>query len=95
LDSVQVDNIGKESMEEGKYLYRNKDTDDIYPLSMVDDMICLSETGYKVTFFVKLLRGKLRLRIVTQNFIYNMQNIQLCRNKSIGVHPVIFCIYIS
>ena len=47
LCSKQVDIFGKECLEEGKYTYLYKDEVQIPPLSMVDDVLCVSECGYK------------------------------------------------
>ena len=41
----QVDEIGKECVEEGKYKYKGQV--DIPPLSMIDDLISISECGHK------------------------------------------------
>ena len=42
----QVDEIGKECMEMNKYTYRYKGEVDIPPLSMMDDLISISECGH-------------------------------------------------
>ena len=47
LCSKQVDMFGKECMKEQKYTYLYKGEIEIPPLSMVDDIICISECGYK------------------------------------------------
>ena len=47
LCSNQVDSFGKECLNEGKYTYSYKGEVDIPPLSMVDDLICISECGHK------------------------------------------------
>ena len=43
--SVQVDQIGKECLENGKYLYKYKECVDIPPLAMIDDIIAVSKSG--------------------------------------------------
>ena len=43
--SNQVDTIGKECLQEKKYLYRYRGEVDIPPLSMIDDLLCVSECG--------------------------------------------------
>ena len=57
LCSKQVDTFGKECLEEKKYVYQYKGEVDIPPLGMVDDLICVSECGYKTAMihsFIKL-----------------------------------------
>ena len=49
LCSKQVDMFGKECLEEQKYTYLYKGEVEIPPLSMVDDVVCISECGYKAT----------------------------------------------
>ena len=44
--SVQVETISKESIEEKKFLYSHKQVE-IPPLSMIDDLACIAETGTK------------------------------------------------
>jgi hypothetical protein len=56
LCSVQIDSVGKECLEESKYLYMYKDVVGIPPLGMVDDLVCISECGPKTVMlnsFVK------------------------------------------
>ena len=45
LCSVQIDSVGKECLEENKYLYMYKGVVGIPPLGMVDDLICISNCG--------------------------------------------------
>ena len=47
LCSKQVDLFGKECLEKEKYIYMYKGEVPIPPLSMVDDVICITECGYK------------------------------------------------
>ena len=47
LCSKQVDMFGKECLEEQKYTYLYKGEVEIPPLSMVDDVVCISECGYQ------------------------------------------------
>ena len=47
LCSKQVDLFGRECLEEEKYIYKYNGEVMIPPLSMVDDVICISECGYK------------------------------------------------
>jgi hypothetical protein len=47
LFSKQVDMFGKECLEEKKHTYLYKGEVEIPPLSMVDDILCIAECGYK------------------------------------------------
>ena len=47
--SVQVDTFGKECVTENKYLFKYRGSVEIPPLSMVDDLLCISECGFKTT----------------------------------------------
>ena len=47
LCSKQVDMFGKECLEDRKYTYSYKEEVEIPPLSMVDDVLCISECGFK------------------------------------------------
>ena len=58
LCSKQVDSFGKECMEEGKYTYLYKGEVEIPPLGMVDDLICISECGYKTTMLNSFIKFK-------------------------------------
>ena len=47
LCSKQADLIGKECLQDDKYTYLYKNEVKIPPLTMVDDVICISECGFK------------------------------------------------
>ena len=49
LCSKQVDTFGQECMNMSKYTYKYRGEVEIPPLSMVDDVLCVSECGYKTT----------------------------------------------
>ena len=49
LCSKQVDSFGKECLENHKYTYMYKNEVKIPPLSMVDDVVCISECGYQTS----------------------------------------------
>ena len=49
LCSKQVDTFGQECLEEEKYTYKYRGEVDIPPLGMVDDLICVSECGFKTS----------------------------------------------
>ena len=54
----QVDEIGKECVEEGKYTYKYKGEVDIPPLSMIDDLISISECGHKTAMAHSYIKCK-------------------------------------
>ena len=58
LCSKQVDMFGKECVEENKYTYLYKEEVQIPPLSMVDDIICISECGFRSVMINSYLRCK-------------------------------------
>ena len=45
--SVQVDTFGKECLDENKYLFYYREAVPVPPLSMVDDLLCVSNCGVK------------------------------------------------
>ena len=58
LCSKQVDLFGKECLDEEKYTYLYKDKVPIPPLSMVDDLVCVSECGYKTAMLNSYMQCK-------------------------------------
>ena len=58
LCGKQVDEIGKECLEEAKYVYKYKGDVDIPPLSMLDDLICISECGHKTAMAHSYIKFK-------------------------------------
>ena len=57
LCGKQVDEIGKECLEGDKYTYKYKGKVNIPPLSMLDDLLCISECGHKTAMahsYIKL-----------------------------------------
>ena len=47
--SKTVDTFGKERLDEKKHLYLYKGKVEVPPLSMVDDIVSVSECGHKTT----------------------------------------------
>ena len=43
--SVQIDEIGKTSLNTGKYLYKYKQSVDVPPLAMIDDIAAVEKCG--------------------------------------------------
>ena len=58
LCSKQVDTIGQECLLENKYTYKYKGEVDIPPLSMVDDLICVSECGIQTSMMNSYINVK-------------------------------------
>ena len=58
LCSKQVETFAKECLESNKYLYKYKDDVPIPPLSMVDDILCVSECGYQTALLNSYLKCK-------------------------------------
>ena len=62
ISSLQVDTMGKECLEEGKHLYLYKDKVPISALGMVDDLLTISECGYKTTLMNKFINSKTAMK---------------------------------
>ena len=60
--SVQVDKIGNECMEEDKFLYYYKNEVPVPPLSMVDDLVAISNCGVEAVKTNAFLNGKTNLK---------------------------------
>ena len=56
--SKQVDTFGQECLEESKHTYLYRGEVDIPPLSMVDDLLCVSECGVKTTMMHAFIKSK-------------------------------------
>jgi hypothetical protein len=62
ISSLQVDTMGKECLEEGKHLYYYKDKVPVSALGMVDDLLTISECGYKTTLMNKYINCKTAMK---------------------------------
>ena len=58
LCSKQVDLFGKDCIEENKHTYLYKNEIEIPPLTMIDDVICISECGYKSVMVNSFMESK-------------------------------------
>ena len=58
LCSKQIDLFGKECLEKDKYTYLYKNEVPIPPLAMVDDVLCVSECGYKSVMVNSYMESK-------------------------------------
>ena len=56
--SVQIDTFGKECIIEGKYLFYYRDSIPVPPLSMVDDLICISKCGINSIIMNSFINSK-------------------------------------
>jgi len=77
LCSVQVDKFGKECMEEHKYTYLYKGEVKIPPLSMVDDLVCISECGLKTA----MVNSYINVKTATKNLQFGTDK---CNKMHIG-----------
>ena len=73
--SVQVDTFGKECMEEKKYLFHYREKVEIPPLSMVDDLLCISSCGIKSVLMNSFIKSK-----------SNMKKLQFGEKKCHKIH---------
>jgi hypothetical protein len=53
-----VDSFGKECLDENKYTYMYKGEVESPPLGMVDDLLCISECGYKTAMLNSFMKFK-------------------------------------
>ena len=60
--SVSVDSYGKECLEEGQHLYLYKQEVQIPPLAMIDDLLIVSECGYRTTMANSFINAKSNLK---------------------------------
>ena len=58
LCSKQIDSFGKECLEKHQYTYMYKGEVEIPPLGMVDDLLCISECGYKTHMLNAFMKVK-------------------------------------
>ena len=56
--SVQIDTIGKECIVGSKYLFYYRDSIPVPPLSMVDDLICISKCGINSIIMNSFINSK-------------------------------------
>ena len=73
--SVSVDTYGRECLKTDKYLYDYKDTVKVPMLAMVDDVVIVSECGYKATMANSYINMK-----------SNMKKLQFGTNKCHTMH---------
>ena len=57
--SVQIDDIGNECMKTGKYLYKYKDSVDIPPLAMIDNIAAVSNCGIESVILNAKINSKI------------------------------------
>ena len=58
LCGKQVDKIGKECLNDSKYSYKYKGEVDIPPLSMLDDLLCISKCGHETAMVHSYIKCK-------------------------------------
>ena len=75
LCSKQVDIFGQECLEQHKYIYLYKGEVEIPPLGMVDDLLCVSECGFKTSMMNSFI-----------NFKTNSKKLQLGVTKCTKIH---------
>ena len=69
--SVQVDTFGNECLEESKYLYTYKGKVGIPHLSMVDDLLCISECGIDSVILNSYIKTKTNIK----NYNLELKNV--------------------
>ena len=91
ISSLQVDTIGKECLENKKHLYYFKNIVPIPPLGMVDDLLTISECGYKTQLlneYINFKTGTKKLQFGTSKCIkmhIGKENSKiLCKDVHVG-----------
>ena len=72
LCSKQVDTIGQECLLENKYTYKYKGEVDIPPLSMVDDLICVSECGIQTS----MMNSYINVKTNSKKLQFGVENVR-------------------
>ena len=60
--SVQIDTFGKECLREGKNLFLYRGTVEVPPLSMVDDLLCISVCGIQSLLMNSFINTKTNIK---------------------------------
>ena len=91
ISSLQVDTIGKECLQKMKHIYYFKNIVPIPPLGMVDDLLTISECGYKTRLmneFINFKTGSKRLQFGASKCIkmhVGKENLDmLCQDLYVG-----------
>ena len=91
ISSLQVDTMGKECLENKKHLYYFKNLVPIPPLGMVDDLLTISDCGYKTKLmneFINFKTGTKRLQFGASKCIKmhigKDQSTILCQDLYVG-----------
>ena len=91
ISSLQVDTMGKECLSENKHIYMFKDSVPVGPLGMVDDLLTISECGFKtnlVNQFINVKTGTKRLQFgaskCIQMHIGKTKSEHLCKDLFVG-----------
>ena len=90
ISSNLVDKFGKECMENKEHLYLFKDKVEIPPLGLVDDLILISDCGYKTTKINTFINSKTNMSKLyfsaekcKQMHVGKMKNETLCKNLEV------------
>ena len=60
--SVQVDTFGKECLKEKKYIFHYRGVVEVPPLSMVDDLLCISSCGIDSVLMNSFIKAKTNIK---------------------------------
>ena len=95
ISSLQVDTMGKECLEKKQHLFYFKGIVPIGPLGMVDDLLTISECGYKTCLMNQYINSKTgckRLQFGTNKCIKmhigKSESDTLCKDLYVGVDAV-------
>ena len=79
LFGKQIDEIGKECLQEDKYVYKYNGEVDIPPLSMLDDLITISKCGHKTA----MVNSYVRFKTSSKNYKLAQQSVKRCMSENI------------
>ena len=80
--SVQIDTFGKECLTEKKYLFYYRESTPIPPLSMVDDLLCISTCGVNSLLMNSFIKSK-------SNFKKLQFGVDKCHKIHVGKNRVV------
>ena len=60
--SVQLDTFGKECLKEKKYIFYYRGVVEVPPLSMVDDLLCISSCGIDSVLMNSFIKAKTNIK---------------------------------
>ena len=86
LASNQIDKFGKQCLEDNYHIYMYSDIIPIAPLAMCDDILVISECGYKTDLAVAYINSQAQFNYLQ----FGLKNVQKCivekQDKNLNAH---------